>query len=331
MKSQRRIVSLLAIGAVAALSLTACASGSGVDAGSSSSGDSAYKIAFIPGLVGDEFYITMKCGAEKAAKELGVTLDTQGPTKFDPTLQKPIIDSVVSSSPDAIVIAPTDTTALQAPLKAAASAGIKLVLVDTTLDDPSIAVSSIASDNVGGGAAAFEALKGLVPDGGKVLVISTDPGVSTLDQRVQGFQDAASGDSSFTDLGVQYSHNDPAVAASLVNAALAKDPDIVGIFAGNTASAEGSATGVRQAGLQDQVKIIGFDAGPAQVKQLKEGTVQALIAQSPEQMGVDGVNQAVAALEDETVTATIETDFKIITVDNVDTDGKDYIYKSDCS
>ena len=54
----------------------------------------------------------------------------------------------------------------------------------------------------------------------------------------------------FTYLGVQYSHNEPATAAQLVTAALQKDPDIVGIFATNLFAAEGSATGVKQAGKE---------------------------------------------------------------------------------
>ena len=101
----------------------------------------------------------------------------------------------------------------------------------------------------------------------------------------KGFEEGAKADSSFEYLGVQYSHNDPAEAAKLVSAALAKDPDIVGVFATNMFAAEGTATGVRQAGKQDQVKIVGFDAGPAQVKQLQDGTVQALIAQEPASIG----------------------------------------------
>lgn len=317
---------LLAITAATGLALTACGGGDTTPSG----GGGSEKLAFVPGLVGDEFYISMRCGAEKEAKAEGVSITTQGPAKFDPSLQRPILDSVVASKPDAILISPTDSSAMQAPVKAAAAAGIKIVLVDTTLEDPSLAASSIASDNKGGGAEAFRAIKALNPDGGKVLVISTDPGVSTLDLRVAGFAEAAKTDPRFVDLGVQYSHNEPAEAARLVSAALAKDPDIVGIFAGNTASAEGSATGVRQAGKQDQVKIVGFDAGPAQIKQLQEGTVQALIAQQPEQIGVDGVKQAVAALKGKPVTAKIQTDFKVITKDNVDTDGKSYVYKSSC-
>ena len=232
----------------------------------------------------------MKCGIEAKAEELGYTVTTQGPQKFDPTLQKPIVDSVTASKPAALLVAPTDVQAMQAPLQQAAAAGIKVVLVDTTVNDPSFAVSQISSDNVGGGKAAFDAIKAAKPSGGKVLVISTDPGVSTVDARVKGFEDAAEADSTFNYLGVQYSHNDPATAANLVSAALQKDPDIIGIFATNLFSAEGSATGVRQAGAKD-VTIVGFDAGPNQIKALEDGTVQALVAQQPATIG-DGRRRA---------------------------------------
>jgi ribose transport system substrate-binding protein len=287
-----------------------------------------YNLSFVQGVAGDEFYISMQCGIEAEAKKLGVTVNTQGPQKFDPTLQKPIVDSVVASRPDAILIAPTDVAAMQRPLADAAAAGIKVVLVDTTTKDPSFAVSQVASDNEGGGAAAFAAIKAKNPNGGKVLVISTDPGVSTVDARVKGFESAAGADSAFNYVGVQYSHNDPATAAQLVTAALQKDPDIVGIFATNLFAAEGTATGVKQAGKADRITIVGFDAGPNQIKALKEGTVQALVAQQPATIGTDGLDQAVAALDGGTVTPKIQTGFTIITADNVDTSGA--VYKSSC-
>jgi ribose transport system substrate-binding protein len=327
-----RLTRGVAVGAallIVAGSMAAC--GGSDDHDSSAGGGGNKKIAFIQGVQGDEFYITMQCGINAAAKDAGYTVKTQGPEKFDPTLQRPIVDSVVASKPAAILIAPTDVSAMEAPLKAASEAGIKIVLVDTTVDDPSFAVSQISSDNPGGGKSAFEAIQKLVPEGGKLLVVSTDPGVSTVDARAKGFEDAAKTDSKFKFLGVQYSHNEPAQAAKIVTAALQKDPDIVGIFATNVFSAEGSATGVRQAGKQDAVKIVGFDAGPAQIKQLREGTVQALIAQQPGTIGSDGVEQAVAALEGKSTTKKIETGSTIITKDNVDTaEGKDAIYKSSC-
>ena len=289
-----------------------------------------YNLQFVQGVAGDEFYITMQCGMQAEAAKLGVSVKTQGAQKFDATLQKPVLDSVVAGKPDAILIAPTDVTAMQSPLNQAAESGAKIVLVDTTLEDPSIAVSAIASDNEGGGRAAFEAIKQLNPNGGKVMVMSVNPGISTTDLRAKGFEDAVKEDSKFQYLGVQYSKNEPAIAANLIGAALQKDPDLVGVFAANLFSAEGTATGVRQAGKQEQVKIVSFDAGPNQVKALKEGTVQALVAQQPALIGQYGVDAAVTALDGGTPTPLVQTGFEIITRDNVDGEGAAAIYKSSC-
>ncbi len=321
---------VLATGVLAACGAAEPAGQSGGGGQTAAGGGPARSLVFVQGVAGDEFYITMQCGIQEAARAANLTVDVQGPEKFDPTLQKPIVDSVVARKPAALLVAPTDVTAMQAPLKAAADAGIKVVLVDTTLDDPSVAVSQVASDNEGGGRAAFDAVKQLAPNGGKVLVISVKPGISTTDARTKGFQDAVAADPSFQYLGVQYSNNEPAEAARLVTAALQKDPDIVGIFATNLFSAEGSATGVRQAGKQEQVKIVGFDAGPAQVEALKEGTVQALIAQQPAKIGQDGVAQAVAALDGQPVQQKVQTGFTIITQQNVDGDAREALYKSNC-
>ena len=335
------VVAILALAATGCSSSKPQASSTGGSSGGASPAATAtsvtapakakkpYKLSFIQGVAGDEFYITMQCGMEAEAKKLGVSVTTQGPQKFDPTLQKPILDSVMAAKPDALLIAPTDVTAMQNPLQQAAQS-TKVVLVDTTTDNPSFATSAIASDNEGGGKAAFDAMKQLNPNGGKVMVMSVDPGISTTDARLKGFEDAVKADSKFSYVGVQYSHNDPATAANLMGAALQKDPDLVGVFAANLFSAEGTATGVRQANKGDQVKVVSFDAGPNQVKALKAGTVQALVAQQPEIIGRYGVDMAVAALDGGQVTPKVQTGFTIITKDNVDGDAASAVYKSSC-
>jgi ribose transport system substrate-binding protein len=317
--------------ALVALTMTAACSSSKGSGSSSSGGSKSYKLAFIQGVAGDAFYITMQCGIQNEAKAEGATVSTQGAQKFDPTLQTPILQSVIASKPDAILIAPTDVSAMQQPIAQAKAQGIKVVLVDTTLNDPSVAVSAISSDNSGGGKAAFDAIKKLAPNGGKVLGVGVQPGISTTDARDKGFADAAKADPKYQYLGVQYSQNDPAKAASIVSAALQKDPDIVGIFASNLFSATGAATGIRQAGKQNSVKVVGFDAGPDQVKALQDGTVQALIAQQPGTIGTDGVQQAIKALKGEQTTPTIKTGFTIITKDNLSSaEGQAAAYKASC-
>ena len=79
-------------------------------------------IALIPGLTTDAFYITMRKGAEMAAKAVGCELLFQGAPDFNPTTQVPVLQAVIARKPDAILIAPTDKQQLIAPLQQAADA-----------------------------------------------------------------------------------------------------------------------------------------------------------------------------------------------------------------
>jgi ribose transport system substrate-binding protein len=305
--------------------------GSTSTAGGSTSGKS-YKMSFIQGVQGDGFYVTMGCGIQAEAKKIGnITVNIQGPSQFDATLQNPIIQSVTAAHPDAILIAPNDVSASRPPIAAAMAAGIKVVLVDTTLSDPSGAVSQISSDNLAGGGFAFKALQQLVPGGGEVLVVNTKPGISTTDQRTQGFADAVKADPKFKYVGVQYNQDSASIAAQVTLAALQKNPGIVGIFATNLFGAEGAATGVRQAGKSGKVKIVGFDAGPDQITAVEQGTVQALIAQHPYDIGTNAVDQAYAALTGKQTDPKIGTKFTIITKANLNSaDSQAAIYKTSC-
>ncbi|WP_026416661.1 ABC transporter substrate-binding protein [Actinomadura oligospora] len=323
----RRFIGVLTAAALVAAAATACS-----DSGSGSGSGGRVRLTLVQGMAGEEFYETMACGAKRQAAAMGVDLKVQGPQKFDPTLQTPIVNSVVASRPDAMLIAPTDTKALIAPLRQAKAAGVKTVLVDTVVDDPSIGVSRISTDNLKGGATAATALAKQVGDKGKVLVISTDPGVSTVDARIKGFeQEIKASHPNVTYVGVQYSHNDVSEASRIVNAALARNPDLAGVFATNLNSATGAGSALQQAGRLGKVKMVGFDAGPAQVKQLQDGVVQALVAQLPGEIGAKGVQQAVAAVRKQAVTPSIPTDATVVTKDDLTRpDIQKILYKATC-
>ena len=326
-------VMLLALtAACSSSSSSSTASGGSTSATGGSTSGKTYKMTFIQGVAGDGFYVTMGCGIKAEAKKLGnVTVNIQGPSKFDATLQNPIIQSVTAAQPDAILVAPNDVSASRPPIAAAMAAGIKVVLVDTTLTDPSGAVSQIASDNLAGGGYAFKAIQQLVPGGGEVFVVNVNPGISTTDQRAQGFINAAKADPKYKYVGMQYDQDSASVAAQVTLAALQKNPGIVGIFATNLFSAEGAATGIRQAGKSGKVKVVGFDADPSQVTALKQGTVQALIAQHPYDIGTNGVDQAYAALTGKQTDPKIGTKFTIITQANINSAASQAaIYKTSC-
>jgi len=191
-----------------------------------------------------------------------------------------------------------------------------------------MAVSQIASDNIGGGKAAASTIAKLVGGSGKVFVVNVKPGISTTDQRAQGFEQGAKA-AGLTYIGQQYSNNDPTKAAAIVKAELSKDPDLKGIFATNLFSAQGAAAGLREAGKSGQVKIVGFDAGPQQVQQLKDGQVQELIAKKQADIGADGVQQAYNALTGKPTTKKIGTGSVSITKANL-AQNQAALYKSKC-
>ncbi|WP_053385614.1 ABC transporter substrate-binding protein [Leucobacter japonicus] len=335
MNNVQRSAALLAVSALA-VSLAACTTGSqqseaaaSESGGALSTADLAGKtIGFIPG-VNDPFYISMQCAIEDAAAEYDMKVSAQIPGQFEAAVQTPIVNSMVATKPAALLIAPTDGKALEPPLKQAVDAGIPVGLVDTTLDDPSLAFTSVATDNEQGGAAAADALADLIGDKGKVLVIAFKAGASTSDARQKGFEDQIATHSGIEYLGAQINDNDPAKAASIVQAALAANPDLSGVFATNLFAAQGAATGLRNANAQGSVKIVGFDAGATQVEQLERGDVQALVAQKPGDIGKQAVEQTVAELTGGDVTPQIGTETVVLTADNLDS-MQDAVYKESC-
>lgn len=329
-RSGRRGAPWLAAGVLAAgLALGACGGEEEETAGGGAGGEQkSYKMTLLAGVKGDEFYITMNCGAQEEAEKHGIELDFQGPDQFDASLQTPIVNAIAARKPDALLVAPTDSKAMYAPIKQVADAGTKVVLVDTTLEQADFAVSQIASDNEGGGREAARALAEQMGGKGKVFVVNVKPGISTTDARAKGFEEEAK-KLGLEYMGQDYNQDRPDKAAAIVKAQLAKHPDLKGIFATNLFGAEGAATGLREAGRQGEVKIVGFDAGPNQVKALEEGVVQALVAQRPADIGRQGVQQALAALEGEETKPKIGTGSVILNKDNL-AENQDAIYESKC-
>jgi ribose transport system substrate-binding protein len=329
----RRTTTALLVG-IGVLALAACGSSkkssttsSGATTGKpASTGGKHYKMTLVAGVKGDEFYITMNCGAQAEAKKLGATLNFQGPDEFDAGQQTPIVNAVAAAKPDAMLVAPTDSKAMYAPIRQVEQAGSKVVLVDTTLDQADFAVSQIASDNEAAGRAAADALAKLIGGKGKVFVVNVKPGISTTDLRGKGFQEEAK-KIGLTYLGQDFDNDKPDQAAAIIKAQLAKHSDLKGVFATNLFSAEGSATGAREAG--SKIKIVGFDAGPKQVQDLKQGVVQALIAQQPAKIGATGVDQAYAALTGKPTTKKIPTGTTTITKANLAQE-QDALYKASC-
>ncbi len=330
MRFSQTLVAAGALASAAAL-LTACGSGTVGQTGSSSSAPSGNKkLAYIAGVQAEPFYISLQCGAEAEAKKLGYELTTQAPQKFDAPLQTEIVNALGANPPAALLIAPTDDTAMLAPIQQVKSRGTKIIEVDTALKDTSVAESSISSDNAQGGKLAAQTMAKLAAGkSGSVLVLDTKAGTSTTAARAKGFEEELKNTPNLKSIGVQFTDNEPDQAASKVTAALASTPDLIGVFATNLNTGEGAATGLRNAGKAGAVNLIGFDASPAEVAGLRSGQYQALIAQDPGSIGTQGVDQAVAALEGKPVTRNLTATLHSITKDDMDANSQ-YFYKQSC-
>jgi ribose transport system substrate-binding protein len=246
----------------------------------------------IPGISTDAFYITMHLGAQAEANKLGVKLIFQGaPNAFSPQTQIPILNAAIARHPDAILIAPTDKTALIPPIRRAVRAGIPVETVDTFITAP-LAFTNVSSDNIRGGKLAAVALARAIGFKGGVAIINVQPGISTTDQRQQGFIQQIKHYPHITYLGVQYDNDNQTKAAEETSALMTAHPNLRGIFAANVVSGDGVTTAVREAGKSGKIKLVEFDAEPLQVQALRQGTIDALIAQDPYTIGHLGVKLA---------------------------------------
>lgn len=332
-KSKR---TLLVLGAVIPLALAGCSSGSASSSGSSSASGSAggaagKNITLITGVKSDPFYITMTCAAQAEAKAKGVGFTADGSAQWDVSVQRPLIDSVAAVKPSGLMISPVDTTALTPSLKQIQSSGTKVALVDTSVTDSSIGITRISSDNVKGGQVAADALAKEMGEKGSVIVISVKPGVSTTDDRIKGFTQQMATYPNIKVIPTLYDNDLPATAASQIQSTLAAHPDLGGVFAGNTNTAQGISTGLKQANKQGAVKVVAFDAEPDEVTALKANTIQVLVAQDPAAIGTEAVDQLVDAFNGKPVTASIGTTMVAITAQNMnDPSVSKYFYKAAC-
>ncbi len=238
-----------------------------------------------------------------------------------------MLDAVIARHPDAILIAPTDKVQLVEPLKKAVAAGIKVITVDTFIGtgryqtgggNADFPLSYVASDNLLGGQIAARALAKAIGDKGKVYVANVKPGVSTTDQREEGFKDEMKLHSGIAVLDTQFNDDDANKAAGQLQSVMARNPDLAGVFGANLFSAIGAANGVKQGGGSGRVKVVAFDAPTTIVGQIKSGLVDLAIAQHPAEIGYFGVIAAHAALDGNSIPASIGTGFTVLDKTNVD-------------
>ncbi len=314
---KKKILAMLCCMTMAAASLTGCGGDkaaqtgaeTGTEAGAdteaaapSSGGDT--KIALITMDSIDQHWVTLNEGAQKAAEELGVTVDFMAPNTKDDAQQIECVNNAVAGGYKAIIVAANGPDAISSALKEASSAGVKIVYVDSPANVD--AEATYSTDNKAAGTTAgqemIKALEAAGVTSGDIGIVNVNAATDSCVMREEGFRAAFEG-SSFTILETQYGEGDAAKSQSIAENYITQG--VVGIFGCNEGSTTGTGNAIKAAGNAGIVGV-GFDKSDAIQNLIKDGHLLCTMAQNPDVMGYEGVKAAVAAINGESLGGKVE-------------------------
>lgn len=306
--------------------------------------DYKYQIVVIPKGLTHEFWQSIHRGAVRAAADLlrqkpsihvGVLWD--GPLRErDALAQIRIVDRRIATGIDGIVLAPQHSRTMVAPVERAVERHIPVVIIDSGLERSDLIVKYVATNNYNGGwLAGQHLLKVLEADGKpapRLVLFRYQVGSESTEQREKGFED-------YVNQYIQKKNLDPdkvwlsrdKYAGATKDSALKEAAPLVnrlrehidGIFAVNESAASGMLDALRSLGLNQKVRLMGFDSSQPLLQAVREGDVDGLILQDPYKMGYLGTWILVQYLEGYRVDASgkdLSTGEHVITRENVDAD-----------
>ncbi|MDD2046260.1 sugar ABC transporter substrate-binding protein [Pseudomonas putida] len=291
---------LLAVAVLSSLSLAMPLSHAQAD-------DAKPKVALVMKSLANEFFLTMEDGAKAYQKEHAgeFELVSNGiKDETDSSNQIRIVEQMIVSGVNALVIAPADSKALVPVVKKAMDAGITVVNIDNRLDpdvlkSKNLSVPFVGPDNRKGARLVGEYLaKEKLKAGDEVGIIEGVSTTTNAQQRTAGFKDAMEA-AQVKIVSVQSGDweiaKGNAVAASMLNA----HPELKALLAGNDSMALGAVSAVRAAGKAGQVQVVGYDNINAIKPMLKDGRVLATADQYAAKQAVFGIEAALKMLKKE--------------------------------
>lgn len=325
--------------AVAVVTAAMLAAGCSSDKSDSGSGGDKVKVAFVAALVNDSYFITVKCGAQAAAKQSGATLKWVGPASNDVSKQKSAFAATAATNPDAMVLAPFSNTGFGGMVRPLMKKGVPVTLSGQALEPADGLVTYITNFRSGGNSLADEVGK-LTGGNGTMAIVADTTGNKTDSDRYTGLVPILKG--KYPDLKVlspQYAQNSTAKGASITAALIQAHPDLNLVYATSGPEAAGAASAIAAAKAQDRIKLISFDSNQQQIKLLKENRLAATVAQSPYLSGQLSTQAAIDYAkkhgDGKAVPASDKTQFtptKVLTPQNVNTPAaQKYQYLEDCS
>lgn len=306
--SRFRAFTGLALAGALTLSLAACSSGSSGSSDDGGGGDDLVTVGFVAvGPEGGWRTANEQNIQESFSEENGFNLKYAPSSNGDQNSQITAFTSFIDEGVDAILLSATEATGWEDVLARAQEAEIPVVLLDRGIepDDESLYTSRIAPDNVGISASAAEWANAQFPDGANYVVLEGPPGLSVVNDRNEGWDDAVA--SNLTKLESQSANWSTEEAKSVFETMLkANANNIQLVFAQNDEMGLGAALAVEEAGLTPgtDVKIITIDGTKAALEALAAGRLSFVAEYNP-LFGDDAIEVVNAALDGDTVESSI--------------------------
>ena len=193
------------------------------------------------------------------------------------------VEAAITKGVDGIVISPNDADALAPGLQEAVDAKVPVVTIDRRVNKVPGILGHVGADNVKGGEAQGELVEKLFPNGCTVMNLQGQSGSSPAIDRNKGLHDVL--DKAKDKYKIVFEDTagfDRAKGLTMTESALAsmpKPPDV--IVCANDDMALGALEALKARNLLGKVKLIGFDALPEALGQIKTGNMTATIEQMP--------------------------------------------------
>jgi ribose transport system substrate-binding protein/inositol transport system substrate-binding protein len=229
------------------------------------------------------FFVHMLDAAKGEVAKLGdidiVSSDGQGSS----TKQTADVEAAIANKVDGIVISPNEVDAMAPALQEAVDAKIPVVTIDRRVDKVPGLLAHVGADNVKGGEAQGQLIEKLFPNGANIMNLQGQPGASPAIDRNKGLHNVLDQAKDkykivFEDTALFQRDKGQSVTESAL-AGMKSPPDV--IVCANDDMALGALEALKDKNLAGKVVLIGFDALPEALGQIKAGNLTGTIEQLP--------------------------------------------------
>lgn len=252
--------------------------------------DEPYKKHFV--LIAEEFdheyWRLIEDGASEAALEEGVYLEYLGPRKADNQQILKLLDRMISVQVDGIIVQGIGGKRFIDLVFKGMERGIPIVTIDADVKN-SARKAYIGSDNFYAGQLVGEAIIENTIGEQYVGIVTGRYDAINQQERIEGFKQAIASTDRIQIVGVETS-NITQIGATRATYSLLKEHPSINVLVGmSSLDAVGMVEGLQEIAPNKDVYLTGFDLLPNTMRQIRNGKIDATIAQYPEEMGYEAI------------------------------------------